>query len=72
MFKKKEGDTNADAMDNFNKMFGFDVPERVIPKEEPMSDNPHIYMVQYVLRATKAEKAMELFNDVIKPLPDTA
>jgi hypothetical protein len=28
-------------------------------------------MVQYVMKVTNAEKAMNLMNDVIKPLPDT-
>jgi zinc transporter 7 len=29
-------------------------------------------MVQTILRVTKAESAMNIFNDMIKPLPDTA
>lgn len=29
-------------------------------------------MVQTILRVTKAESAMNIFNDLIKPLPDTA
>lgn len=70
MFKKNKGDSDADAVANFNKMYGFDSPhqhERTISQHK---DNFHVNMVQTVLRVTKAEKVMHVFNDLIKPLPD--
>ena len=72
MFKDSDSDTGADAMANFNRMYGFDVPHDHHHHAHSPADNPHVKMVQYVLRLTKAEQVMELFNQLVKPMPDTA
>jgi ZIP Zinc transporter len=62
-------------------MFGFDVHHdhhhqdhshdhgRDIPHSH-QDENIHVKLVQKVLKITKAEQAMEIFNQAIKPLPD--
>ena len=55
-----------------SKHFGFvsDAEfQRTLPKVET---NPHKKLVNYLIKVTRAESAVNLANELIRPLPDTA
>ena len=66
MFKNLDQDANAQAMFGVNSPHG----KRELPSAN--SENIHVNLVMTILRVTRAEVLMEVFNDLIKPLPHTA
>ena len=66
MFKNLDQDANAQAMFGVNSPHG----KRELPSVN--SENIHVNLVMTILRVTRAEVLMEVFNDLIKPLPHTA